>query len=184
MEPQLSEKPTWRERTRARIRETHQKGWFIVVGVSFVFLALIALMIALPLKLVGQVPTPSDTDPNVRNNNNFLPGSCPYYTVIAKGANAQFSDGPLHLPFQRPTNSCRTFTSDVMEKLITNVTARMVDPDLARIFENSYPNTLGTAFVPSGAADWTRYDYFMVRSCRAESSGVRDHGGYWERMVA
>jgi hypothetical protein len=166
MEAQISEKPTWRQRTRARMKETHQKGWFICAGATFIYLSLIALMIALPLKLVHQVPSGSDnTDPNVRNSNNFLPSSCPYYTVTANGANAPFSDGPLHLPFQRPTNSCRTFTSDVMEKLITNVTARMVDPDLARIFENSYPNTLGTAVVGRRVADRTRYDYFMVQSC-------------------
>lgn len=123
-------------------------------------------MIVLPLKLAGQVPPGSDdTNPNVRNNNNFLPSSCPHYTVTANGANPPFSDGPLKLPFQRPTNSCRTFTSEVMEKLITNVTARMVDPDLARIFENSYPNTLGTAVIWIGVADGARYHYFMVRSC-------------------
>ena len=163
MEAEMSEKPTWRQRTHARIKEAHQRGWFIYIGVALIYISVVILMIVLPLKIVGQVQSGSDnTDPNVRNNNNYLPPSCPYYTSIAKQGTGPFSDGPLKLPFQRPTNSCRTFTSEAMEKLITNVTARMVDPDLARIFENAYPNTLGTAVIWSADADRIRYHYFMV----------------------
>ena len=54
------------------------------------------------------------------------------------------STGPLHLPFQRPDPVCRTFTSPLVEKVIEDVTSRMEDPDLARIFENAFPNTLDT----------------------------------------
>ena len=54
------------------------------------------------------------------------------------------SDGPLSLPFQRPSPHCRTFTSPAVEEVIEDVTSRMKDKDLARLFENAFPNTLDT----------------------------------------
>lgn len=54
------------------------------------------------------------------------------------------SEGPLSLPYQRPSPHCRTFTSPLVEKVIEDVTSRMDDKDLARIFENAFPNTLDT----------------------------------------
>lgn len=55
-----------------------------------------------------------------------------------------FSDGPLSLPSQRPSPHCRTFRSPLVEKVIEEITSRMEDKDLARIFENAFPNTLDT----------------------------------------
>jgi uncharacterized protein len=54
------------------------------------------------------------------------------------------SEGPLALPFQRPLVQCRTFTSPLVEKVIDDITSRMVNKDLARLFENAFPNTLDT----------------------------------------
>lgn len=54
------------------------------------------------------------------------------------------SEGPLALPYQRPSPYCRTFSSPLVEKVIEDVTSRMRDKDLARIFENAFPNTLDT----------------------------------------
>lgn len=54
------------------------------------------------------------------------------------------SDGPMNLPYQRPIAECRTFTSPLAEKVIREVTSKMVDKDLARLFENAFPNTLDT----------------------------------------
>lgn len=39
---------------------------------------------------------------------------------------------------------CRTFASDEVEKVIDELCDRMKDRDLARIFENAFPNTLDT----------------------------------------
>ena len=50
----------------------------------------------------------------------------------------------MQLPFQRPSVHCRTFSSPLVEKVIQDVTSRMVDKDLARLFENAFPNTLDT----------------------------------------
>lgn len=55
-----------------------------------------------------------------------------------------YSKGPLELPSQRPKKYCRTFESPLVEKVIKDLNERIVDPDLARLFENAFPNTLDT----------------------------------------
>jgi meiotically up-regulated gene 157 (Mug157) protein len=50
----------------------------------------------------------------------------------------------MKLPFQRPSKHCRTFQSDTVEKIIEDMNKNIVDKDLARIFENAFPNTLDT----------------------------------------
>lgn len=55
-----------------------------------------------------------------------------------------FGDGPMALPFQRPASRCRTFSSPLVELIIDDMTDRMVDKDLSRLFENAFPNTLDT----------------------------------------
>jgi hypothetical protein len=145
MEAGPEKKQTWPQSLNAGVQTMNRKNMFLYVGVTIIYLGIIVMMIAIPLKLVPSVPEASiGNDPNVMNNNNYLPSNCPLYTIVANGYNPPFSDGPLQLPYQRPVNECRTFTSEVMEKLISNVTGRMVDKDLARVFENAYPNTLGT----------------------------------------
>lgn len=59
-------------------------------------------------------------------------------------ASRPLSKGPLALPFQRPDPRCRTFHSDEIERVIEEVTSRIKDPDLARLFENSFPSTTDT----------------------------------------
>ena len=57
---------------------------------------------------------------------------------------APFGEGPMALPFQRPSMACRTFTSPLVEKVIEELGSRLVDKDMARLFENAFPNTLDT----------------------------------------
>jgi uncharacterized protein len=81
-----------------------------------------------------------------------LSALCRFFTVCANslqikqtnGHSPPFSEGPLGLPYQRPAPVCRTFNSTTVEKVIKEVTSRMVDVDLARLFENAFPNTLDT----------------------------------------
>lgn len=64
--------------------------------------------------------------------------------LVLMKSSAPFSEGPLELPFQRPSKYCRTFESPLVEKVITDMNEKIVDKDLARIFENAFPNTLDT----------------------------------------
>jgi len=50
----------------------------------------------------------------------------------------------MQLPYQRPSTHCRTFESELVEKVIRDLNASMIDRDLFRIFENAFPNTLDT----------------------------------------
>ncbi len=55
-----------------------------------------------------------------------------------------YGKGPLKLPFQRPSKYCRTFESPLVEKVIEDMNEKLADKDLARLFENAFPNTLDT----------------------------------------
>ncbi|MCJ1314113.1 hypothetical protein MMC25_007793 [Agyrium rufum] len=70
--------------------------------------------------------------------------ACPDYQHYAIFPHRPLSSGPLALPYQRPYIHCRTFTSPVVEKVIEDLTSRMKNKDLARLFENAFPNTLDT----------------------------------------
>jgi uncharacterized protein len=88
---------------------------------------------------------------------------CPDYTSYSQQPQGNPSAGPLKLPYMRPSPECRTFNSTAVEvrslaccvfrswanlctglqKVITDMKSRIRDPDLARLFENTFPNTLG-----------------------------------------
>ncbi|KAK4521409.1 uncharacterized protein ATC70_012024 [Mucor velutinosus] len=70
--------------------------------------------------------------------------SCPDYAEYSKVFHRPGSGGLLDLPFQRPAEACRKFTSTVIESVISNITSKIADLDLARLFTNAYPNTLDT----------------------------------------
>ncbi|KAH8594479.1 hypothetical protein B0O99DRAFT_545542 [Bisporella sp. PMI_857] len=72
------------------------------------------------------------------------PNACPDYKKYSTFPHAPYSRGAKGLPYQRPATVCRTFTSPLVEKVIRDVTDQMVDKDLARLFENAFPNTLDT----------------------------------------
>ncbi|THV03293.1 hypothetical protein K435DRAFT_292465 [Dendrothele bispora CBS 962.96] len=94
---------------------------------------------------------------------------CPDYTTFAQSPQGTPSNGTLGLPSMRPSPECRTFNSTSVERVITDMKARLKDPDVARLFENTFPNTLDTtvryynktenlAFIITGdiTAQWLR----------------------------
>lgn len=80
--------------------------------------------------------------PNILSSGSKTPTSLCKNILILRSL--PYSSGPAKLPFQRPAEQCRTFTSEAVEKVIKDMTSRMKDPDLARLFENAMPNTLDT----------------------------------------
>ncbi|KAF4125372.1 uncharacterized protein GMORB2_4212 [Geosmithia morbida] len=70
--------------------------------------------------------------------------ACPDYMSYSTHSHNPLSEGKLQLPFQRPERRCRTFHSDEIERVISDMTARIQDPDLARLFENTFPSTTDT----------------------------------------
>ncbi|KAJ3514566.1 hypothetical protein NLJ89_g2306 [Agrocybe chaxingu] len=69
---------------------------------------------------------------------------CPDYTSYSQTPHDPRSSGVLALPYMRPAPACRTFNSSAVEKVITDMKSLLKDPDLARLFENTFPNTLDT----------------------------------------
>ncbi|KAI5286917.1 hypothetical protein KEM54_006402 [Ascosphaera aggregata] len=116
---------------------------FLTVIYQATALALVAPVFAtssdnVPKEGKGKALKPENDTPAL------LKRACPEYTKYASVKHGPYSKGPLKLSFQRPAEECRTFTSHAVEKVIDDITSRMVDKDLARLFENAYPNTLDT----------------------------------------
>ncbi|KIY49553.1 hypothetical protein FISHEDRAFT_65492 [Fistulina hepatica ATCC 64428] len=97
-------------------------------------------------------------------------GACPDYNTYSQASSphGNASSGPLGLPYMRPDPMCRTFNSTSVERVIDDMNSLLKDPDLARLFENTFPNTLDTtvkyynatenlAFIITGvSAQWLR----------------------------
>ena len=78
--------------------------------------------------------------------------SCPDYSQYSQQINPPLSAGKYKLAYQRPAPACRTFNSPVVEAAISSMQSVIKDPDLYRLFQNSYPNTLDTAVKWKGFA--------------------------------
>ena len=79
--------------------------------------------------------------------------TCPDYYVYATEQHGPFSGGAFNLSYQRPVTRCRTFNSSIVEDTIERVSDSISDPDLKRLFVNTYPNTLDTAIKWRGYAN-------------------------------
>lgn len=70
---------------------------------------------------------------------------CPPYEKYASVRHPPFSHGVHEFPFQRPSQECRTYKVDEVEKVIAKQMNNTIsDPDLYRLFENAWPSTLDT----------------------------------------
>jgi len=79
-------------------------------------------------------------------------GSCPDYLDYSKERHEPYSTGRFKLSYQRPDPACRTFNSSDVEAVIKRMEQVIKDPDLYRLFQNTYPNTLDTAIKWKGVS--------------------------------
>ncbi len=84
-----------------------------------------------------------------------IQAQCPDYASYSQQVHEPLSSGRYKLSSMRPTPSCRTFNSSIVEDTIANMESVIKDPDLYRLFLNSYPNTLDTAVKWKGYASGT-----------------------------
>ncbi|CZT23825.1 related to Meiotically up-regulated gene 157 protein [Ramularia collo-cygni] len=99
---------------------------------------------------------------------------CPDYIKYAGQQHGPFSEGRFNLSSQRPVTRCRTFNSSVVESKIEEVSSKIADPDLRRLFENTFPNTLDTAVKWKGLADGTDEELTFLITGDINAMWLRD----------
>lgn len=82
-----------------------------------------------------------------------VPEDCPKYNTVAVLKNKPSSEGKYALPYQRPEKRCRTFAVREVDATIEEMKNEIEDPDLFRLFENTFPNTLDTTISWEGFAE-------------------------------
>ncbi|KAK1750931.1 hypothetical protein QBC47DRAFT_455018 [Echria macrotheca] len=103
-----------------------------------------------PAPIPEQPPPPAqeevDTPP---------PPECVRFETLQQQKPGPPSAGKRQFPYLRPHPSCRSFNLPSLEALIARMKTVIKDPDLFRLFENSYPNTLDTMIKWRGYATYT-----------------------------
>jgi hypothetical protein len=79
-------------------------------------------------------------------------GNCPEYGRWAAQPHEPRSAGRYRLPYQRPAPGCRKIVIPEVEEVIREMNKTIKDPDLFRLFENCFPNTLDTSVTWTGVS--------------------------------
>jgi len=109
-----------------------------------------------PLENSSEVPLSEEHDAaSVAASPSAQPVKCVSYEQLQQSRQGPLSAGKRQFPYSRPPPECRTFNLASMEKLIERMRGIIKDPDLFRLFENSYPNTLDTMIKWRGYAKTT-----------------------------
>lgn len=78
---------------------------------------------------------------------------CPNYERYARDRHEPFSSGRFTFPFQRPSEQCRTYRVPAVEHVVYEEMPEAIgDPDLYRLFQNTWPNTVDTTVRWTGVA--------------------------------
>lgn len=88
----------------------------------------------------------------------FVPLSlaqCPVYTQYSAQQHQPLSVGKHKLSSARPIRPCRTFHSQELEDEIERMRGVIADPDLFRLFQNTWPSTLDTTISWRGLSNTT-----------------------------
>jgi hypothetical protein len=105
----------------------------------------------------------------------LISAQCPEYLEYAREVHEPLSSGQYKLAYQRPSKECRTFTSPDVEDTITRMEGVIKDPDLYRLFQNAYPNTLDTAIRWKGyAADNAEEELTFIITGDINAMWLRD----------
>ena len=81
-----------------------------------------------------------------------IPSDCPAYDSYAAAKHAPYSRGKYKYPYQRPDQRCRTYIVPAVEETLKKAKCKIKDPDLYRLFLNSWPNTVDTTVLWQGTA--------------------------------
>ncbi|PBP27082.1 hypothetical protein BUE80_DR002031 [Diplocarpon rosae] len=111
-------------------------------------------------------------------------GYCPEYSRYSQQKHEPLSAGRYQLSAMRPAPACRTFNSSVVEETIVEMQSVVKDPDLYRLFENAFPNSLDTAVRWKGfAAGDGEEEYVFVLSLLASGLFLPLASCFWPCLV-
>lgn len=99
---------------------------------------------------------------------------CPNYAEYSTVSHEPLSEGKYHLAYQRPDPSCRTFSLPEVEETIEGMRSTVKDPDLFRLFENTFPNTLDTTISWKGFANGTDEELTFITTGDIVAMWLRD----------
>ncbi|KAF2845666.1 glycoside hydrolase family 125 protein [Plenodomus tracheiphilus IPT5] len=130
------------------------EGFHTLLSVNMHYLRLLSALYSIPLLAAAQ---------------------CPDYIDYAKEVHEPPSAGKFKLAYQRPTEECRTFKSPGLEDTVKRMESVIRDPDLYRLFQNAYPNTLDTAIKWKGyAADNAEEELTFIITGDIDAMWLRD----------
>ncbi|KAG6002601.1 hypothetical protein E4U21_002945 [Claviceps maximensis] len=81
-----------------------------------------------------------------------VPDGCPEYEQYARVSHDPSSSGRFKYPYQRPAEQCRLYPVPAVEQTIKRAEQLISDPDLYRLFVNTWPNTVDTTVLWHGKA--------------------------------
>jgi hypothetical protein len=81
-----------------------------------------------------------------------VPDDCPAYYSYASETHGPYTGGAHNLSYMRPLPECRTASFPEVERTISEMKTLVKDPDLFRLFENAFPNTLDTTIAWKGTS--------------------------------
>ncbi|KAL8387759.1 hypothetical protein RB595_009690 [Gaeumannomyces hyphopodioides] len=84
------------------------------------------------------------SDPDVVTSAPAAAPTCLKFEQLQRQKPGPASAGKRKFPLVRPPPECRTYNLSSLEALLDRMKTVIKDPDLYRLFENSYPNTLDT----------------------------------------
>ncbi|KAF2094100.1 hypothetical protein NA57DRAFT_46897 [Rhizodiscina lignyota] len=103
-----------------------------------------------------------------------LAAKCPDFSDYSMEYHAPFSSGAYNLSYMRPAPQCRTFVSSDVDNTVTRLKSIIKDPDLYRLFQNSFPNTLDTAIKWKGHANGSDEELTFVITGDINAMWLRD----------
>lgn len=77
---------------------------------------------------------------------------CPAYEEYAREQHEPVSTGRYKFPYQRPSQECRSYVVPEVESVIKDMKQKVYDPDLYRLFVNTWPNTVDTTVLWHGTS--------------------------------
>ncbi|KAI9744166.1 MAG: hypothetical protein M1818_002318 [Claussenomyces sp. TS43310] len=117
-----------------------------------------------------------------------MPGAvqaqCPDFSSYSQQVHDPLSTGRYNLSYMRPDPACRTFNSSVVEGVITSMQSVIPDPDLYRLFENSFPNSLDTAVKWKGYASGSDEELTFLITGDINAMWLRDSANQMQSYLS